>query len=188
MNVLTTSKVPHYSGEVFYKEFTCWIGLPINQKENVCFQVTPDMTFESLFQTIMHGLFPNESIASDDYYFLNIRPEQVVRVQMGEFVSSFAESPRFLLRHNEHGLQGAVINETVSLERLDQSFLRIQTVEYMEEHNLGLFSELQLDSLRIAAQDTSMDGSVSIGELITDEDVTEKKVRLPAESECESIS
>ena len=182
MNVLVASNLLRSSVRSAPYQFNCWVSLPTNQKENICIQATADFTFETLFVTVMRGLFPNETLSPDDYYFLNLRPEKVIRVQMGEFTEEFAENPWFLLRHREHGLKGAVINETVSLERLDQNFLRSQTESGSESepHNIGLFSEFQLSSLRITAQDSVIEGSASIEDLLQDDDVKEMKVRLPA--------
>lgn len=182
MNVFSSANLLRSYNFHSAPDIPCWVSLPTNQKENICIQATADFTFETLFVTVMRGLFPNETLSPDDYYFLNLRPEKVIRVQMGEFIEEFAENPWFLLRHREHGLKGAVINETVSLERLDQNFLRSQTESGSESepHNIGLFSEFQLSSLRITAQDSVIEGSASIEDLLLDDDVKELKVRLPA--------
>ena len=180
MNVLVASNLLRSSVRSAPYQFNCWVSLPTNQKENICIQASSDFTFETLFVSVMHTLFPNETPSPEHYYFLNLRPEKVLRIEMGEFVETFAENPWFLLRHREHGLQGAVINDTVSLERLDQSFLRSANETDAEPRDIGLFSEFQLSSLRITAQDSVIEGSASIEDLLQDDDVKEMKVRLPA--------
>ena len=180
MNVLVASNLLRSSVRSTSYQFNCWVSLPTNQKENICIQASSDFTFETLFVSVMHTLFPNETPSPEHYYFLNLRPEKVLRIEMGEFVETFAENPWFLLRHREHGLQGAVINDTVSLERLDQSFLRSANETDAEPRDIGLFSEFQLSSLRITAQDSVIEGSASIEDLLQDDDVKEMKVHLPA--------
>lgn len=180
MNVLAPSSQLRAPLRPAPHSFPCWVSLPTNQKENVCIQASSDFTFETLFGVVMRGLFPNETLLPEDYYFLNLRPEKVLRIEMGEFVETFADNPWFLLRHREHGLQGAVISNTVSLERLDQSFLRSTHGTDAEPRDLGLFSEFQTSSLRITAQEAVIEGSASIEDLLSDPDAKEIRVRLPA--------
>ena len=88
--------------------FSCLVALPTNQKEVIVLPVRVNTTFEDLLVACWKNTYPSDpSPSPHDYYFLHLLPQHIVRVEMGECVRDFRNSPRFLLRSVYHGIEGS---------------------------------------------------------------------------------
>lgn len=159
---------------------SCWVSIPINQKCWIQITMTSTATFEELFYSIMNELFPGiESFSSFDYYFLWVNTDEIIRPDMGEYVINYDNPPRFILRHIQHGIQGAVISNSVHIENLEASFHQIREEFSIESSNVLLFAEKDILSMSLSS--SQQDNGVSLRRLLTHEDKT-VFLRLPYDS------
>ena len=160
--------------------FTCWIASPCNQKYWLSVEATSNTTFEELHYSIMHSLFPGDrKFIASDYYFLWIHPERIIRLDMGEFVCNYADYPRFVLRHNQHGIQGAVIHDSVHVDHLEDSFLHYENSLTPQSSYFSFFSDKSIQTVTLASSEEGE--GISLTSLIENE---EKSIqfRLPYNS------
>ena len=100
----------------------CWVASPVNQKQWYCIKCSEDMTFEDLWKKVVEGMQGQSSPCLEDFYFLWVVADRVVRVMMGEYLSNYKEFPRFLLRHKYHGIRGCVVKESIRACNVESLF------------------------------------------------------------------
>lgn len=159
---------------------SCWVAIPINQKCWIHVTMPSTATFEELFFSVMNQLFPAvESFSSFDYYFLWVSTNEIIRPDMGEYVINYDNSPRFILRHIHHGIEGAVIHNSVHIENLESSFHHFGKEFCIESSNVLLFAEKDILSMSLTS--SQQDTGVPLHRLLTHEDKT-VFLRLPYDS------
>lgn len=145
--------------------FSCLVALPTNQKEVVALPVHNNTTFEDLLVACWKNTYPlDPSPSPSDFYFLHLQPQHIVRVEMGECVSNFRESPRFLLRSVHHGIEGSVVQFTANAAGLEHIFAIEKDVP-QECEGYAILAEASARELRLSVADEG----VSLGELLTSE-------------------
>lgn len=102
--------------------FSCWVASPMNQKQWYHVACSENMTFEDLWKRVMANLQGPASPRLEDFYFLWVVADRVVRVMMGEYLSNYKEFPRFLLRHKYHGIRGCVVKESIRACNVESLF------------------------------------------------------------------
>lgn len=145
--------------------FSCLVALPTNQKEVIALPVHTNTTFEDLLVACWKNTYPMDpSPSPHDYYFLHLLPQHIVRVEMGECVSNFRESPRFLLRSVYHGIEGSVVRFTANATGLERIFA-IEKDTPLECEGYAVLAETNTRELYMGVEG---DG-VSLGELLASE-------------------